>query len=205
VSHTPKKPPFNRNDVQILEKDTVWEGFFSLSRYRLRHRKFNGEMSAPMSRERLDKGHGAAAVAFDPIHQKIGLVEQFRVGALESPKGPWCLEVVAGMVEEGETPSDVILRELEEEAGITQATLTRITDYYSTPGGCSEIIHLFCAVCDLSNKEGIYGLATENEDIYFHVRDAQDVFAIMYTSRVNNAATLIALQWLQANHTTLTR
>lgn len=197
------KAAFGRSDVTVLEKKTVWEGFFSLSHYRLTHRKFNGDISAPFSRERLDKGSGAAAIVYDPVHHKIGLVEQFRVGALESPHGPWCLEVVAGMVEQGESPAEVIKRELEEEAGITQASLTHITDYYSTPGGCSEVIHLYCAVCDLTNKEGIYGLDSENEDIYFHVHDADSIFATMYKSRVNNAATLIALQWLQANHVSL--
>lgn len=202
---SPKKPALSRSDVNITRRERVWEGFFKLDNLKLKHALFNGGWSAEFTREILDKGHGAAAIVYDPAQDLIGLVEQFRVGALESEHGPWCLEVVAGMIEEGETPEDVIRRELIEEAGIEADSIHPITQYYSTPGGCSEVIHLFCALADLTNKEGVFGLEYENEDIYFHTLPANEVFATMYNSKVNNAASLIALQWLQINREKLTK
>lgn len=190
-------------DYKVVSAKTVWSGFFKLLDIAVKHKKFDGSWTQLLSREQLDKGCGAAAIVYDPDTNAIGLVEQFRIGACESTHGPWCLEVVAGMIEHQETPEQVIRRELYEEAGIEGATLIPITNYYSTPGGCTEKIHLFCAICSLNGKQGVYGLQEESEDIYFHVIDADTVFASMYTSRVNNAATLIALQWLKANRGTL--
>lgn len=200
-----KSPKFDKNDVEIITKAPLFKGFFTLLGYKVRHRLFAGGWSEPISRELLARGEAAAAIVYDPVHKLIGLVEQFRVGAIDAESSPWCLEVVAGIVENNESPEALMRRELEEEAGIDTAELIPISSYYSTPGGCSEKIHLFCAVCDLQGKEGIFGLPEEGEDIRFHVLPAAEVFEHMYTSRTNNAATLIGLQWLQANQESLHR
>ncbi len=184
-------------DVEVIEEKRVWDGFFKMYHLRLRHRKFDGSWTEEISRELFHRGHAAAAVIYDPNRHCIGLIEQFRVGAVDSKISPWCLEVVAGMVEAGEGIEELIRRELEEEAGIKQATLLHISDYYSTPGGCNEKIHLYCALADLGGAEGCFGLDAEHEDIYFHVFPADEVFANMMNGRTNNAATLIGLQWLQ--------
>jgi len=200
----PKTPPkYSNKDVEIKDETVVYDGFFKMRETRVRHRMFSGEWSNEFSREIFHRGEACAAVLYDPTHDLIGLVEQFRIGAMASEYGPWCLEVVAGMVEEGESPEQVMRRELMEEAGINEAKLIPITNYYSTPGGCSEKIHVFCALCDLSNAGGIYGLDEENEDIFLHIYPSDDVFAVMLESRMNNAATLIGLQWLQYNRSRL--
>jgi len=200
----PKTPPkYSNKDVEIKDETVVYDGFFKMRETRVRHRMFSGEWSNEFSREIFHRGEACAAVLYDPTHDLIGLVEQFRIGAMASEFGPWCLEVVAGMVEEGESPEQVMRRELMEEAGINEAKLIPITNYYSTPGGCSEKIHVFCALCDLSNAGGIYGLDEENEDIFLHIYPSDDVFAVMLESRMNNAATLIGLQWLQYNRSRL--
>ena len=190
---------FNRDDVELLSEERVYDGFFKMGEMRLKHRLFRGGWSNEISREIFYRGEASAAILYDPVLDEIGLIEQFRSGAINSEFGPWCLEGVAGMVEPGETPEQVIQREIKEEAGITDAELIPISAYYSTPGGCAEKIHLYCAICDLSNAEGIFGLEDENEDILLHTFKAEDVFAVMLNSRMNNAATLIGLQWLQFN------
>lgn len=198
-------PParFSHEDVETSSSETVYKGFFRMEEVRLKHRLFDGGWCNDISREILHRGDASAAILYDPKRDAIGLVEQFRAGALNSEFGPWCLEVVAGMVEVNETPEAVMRRELVEEAGIDTAELIHISSYFSTPGGCSEKIHLYCAVCDLSEAGGIHGLRDENEDILLHVLSAQEVFAVMLTSRMNNAATLIGLQWLQLNRPSL--
>lgn len=198
-----KSADYGLHDVEIEKQDTVFDGFFKMREYTIKHRLFSGEWSGSMTREIFGRGPAAAAVLYDPNQDAVGLVEQFRIGALSAELGPWCLEVVAGMVEEGENPEQLIRRELVEEAGIDSAELIPISRYYSTPGGCDEVIDLYCALCDLSNKAGIYGLDSENEDIRLHVLSAETVFTDMYNGRTNNAATLIGLQWLQLNRSEL--
>lgn len=191
------------DDVEVVERRNAFRGFFKLDVLKLKHKLFRGGWSGEIEREVFTKTEAAACVLYDPKRDLIGLIEQFRAGALESPYGPWCLEVVAGMIEPGETPEALITREIHEEAGLTPDKLHKITAYYSTPGACNELIHLYCAECDLDGVGGIHGLASENEDILFSVFPADEVFAAMLNSRMNNAATLLALQWLQYHRSSL--
>ena len=187
---------FNRADVELISSRAAFSGFFELTVQRLRHRLFKGGWSGEIEREVFTKTEAAAAVLYDPKHDLIALVEQFRAGVLDSEYGPWCLEVVAGMLEPNESPDELILREIKEEANLVPSKLHKITAYYSTPGACNEKIHLYCAECDLSAAGGVHGLDSENEDILLSVFDAQSVLDAMLNSRMNNAATLIGLQWL---------
>lgn len=198
-----KRSEFSAGDVEVLEEETLFQGFTRLVRTRLRHRLFNGGWSQPIERELFDRHDACAAVLYDPKRDLVGLVEQFRIGALKSEYGPWCLEVVAGLVDDGETPDNVIRREIGEEAGITEVDIRFITSYYSTPGGCNEKVHLYIGLCNLDQAGGVHGLSHENEDIRLHIVPAEEVFAAMLTSRLNNSAALIGLQWLQHNRARL--
>ena len=191
------KQNFARDDVEILEQKPLYSGFFKLLKVKLRHRLFNGGWSREFTRELFAKTEAASAVVYDPVLDQIGLVDQFRIGTLDSPHGPWTLESVAGMVEEGESPADMMLRELEEEAGLQAKRLLPITSFYPTPGSCNEYTHVYCAICDLAAAGGVFGVEGENEDILFKAYPASEVFDAMLQSRLNNAATLIGLLWLQ--------
>lgn len=196
-------PTLHRDDVELLEQTRVYQGFFALDKVRLRHRLFAGGWSAPVSREIFVRGPAVGVLLFDPHRDLIGLVEQFRLGALDDPSGPWCLEVVAGMIETGESPAAVAVRETFEETGLTIAALEPICRYIASPGGSTEAMHLFCACTDLEHAGGVFGLAEEGEDIRVHILPAAAVFDALYSGRFNNAATLISLQWLQLQHARL--
>ncbi len=99
------------NDVEVLEKTVCFEGFFRLERYRLRHRLFNGDWSQTVQRELFERGHAAAVLPYDPVTNEVVLIEQFRVGAMNAPGGPWLLEIVAGIIEDNEAAEDVVKRE----------------------------------------------------------------------------------------------
>lgn len=183
--------------VEVEGEETVYRGFFQLLKVKLRHRRFGGGWSRLFVRELFDKSEAASAVVYDPVLDRVGLVDQFRVGALKSAHGPWTLECVAGMVEEGEHPEAMMLRELEEEAGLQAKALLPVTAFYPTPGSCNEYIHVYCAICDLAGAGGVFGVEHENEDILFKTYPVEEVFNAMLHSRLNNAATLIGLLWLQ--------
>jgi ADP-ribose pyrophosphatase len=198
-----KKPEFTRADVEIIRSEELYKRFFRVEKVFLRHKLFNGGWGKEIGRELFVRGEAVAVVLYDPVRDTIGMVEQFRIGAINEPCGPWCYEVVAGMVEEGESPEEVGRRELLEEANVTPYSMEYICNYLSSPGGSDEKLHLYCALCDLSNAGGVYGLPEEGEDIRVHVFAAEEVFAELLNGRFNNAAALICLQWLQLNRTRL--
>ncbi len=189
---------FTTEDVEIIQRETLYQGFFRAEKITLKHKLFRGGWTTPMSREIFVRGEAVGVLLYDPVNDLVGLVEQFRVGAL-SEANPWCMEVVAGMVEAGETPEGVAYRELEEESGIKPYALEYLCHYYPSPGGSDEKMHLYCALADLSGAAGIYGLPEEHEDIRFHSLPAEEVLAQMLQGKFNNAAVLICLLWLQIN------
>lgn len=195
------RPQFGLDDVEILERKTLFQGFFRFEELKYRHRLYEGGWSETISREVLHRGEAIGAVLYDPLHDLIGLVEQIRPGAFTDPNGPWCLEVVAGMVDPGEDDLDaVVLREMREETGLVPQSIEYICHYMASPGGCTEKLHVYCALADLSDRHGgVSGLDAEGEDIRLLVMPAEAVFAELYSGRFNNAATMISLQWLQAN------
>lgn len=198
-----KKPEFSRGDVEIVRREDLYKRFFRVEKILLRHKLFNGGWGKEIGRELFVRGEAVAVVLYDPVRDLIGMVEQFRVGALDEPNGPWCYEVVAGILEEGESPEEVALRELKEEANVEPYKLEYICNYLSSPGGTNEKLHLYCGLCDLSHAGGIYGLPEEGEDIRVHVFAAEEVFAELLNGAFNNAAALICLQWLQINRSRL--
>ena len=121
----PEKLPvtFAKNDVEIIARETLYSGFFSMDLYRFRHRLFNGEMSGEIRREIFERGHAAVLLPFDPVRDEVVLVEQIRIAAYDVSESPWLLEMVAGMIEEGETVEDVARREALEEAGLVDDAL----------------------------------------------------------------------------------
>jgi ADP-ribose pyrophosphatase len=182
------------HQVDIVEQQVVYQGFFRMERMRLRHTLFAGGWSAVMVRELLQRGHAVAVLPYDPVRDQVVLVEQFRVGALET--GAWLLEIVAGMIEEGEDPQDVARREALEEAACILHDLIPLYEYYVSPGGTSERIMLFCARVDASQLGGVHGLAAENEDIRVHVMDFNAALALLDSGKIYSATPIIALQWL---------
>jgi ADP-ribose pyrophosphatase len=197
------KPEFKRDDVEIIRREELYKRFFRVEKVFLRHRLFEGGWSNEIGRELFVRGEAVAVVLYDPVRDLIGMVEQFRIGALDEPNGPWCYEVVAGMLEEGESPEEVARRELIEESNVTPYAMEYICNYLSSPGGSDEKLHLYCGLCDLSQAGGVFGLPEEGEDIRVHVFAADDVFAELLNGAFNNAAALICLQWLQINRNRL--
>jgi ADP-ribose pyrophosphatase len=190
---------------EVLDKSICYSGFFRMEKYRLRHELFSGPWSPEIVRECLERGHAVAVLPYDPDHDRIVLLEQFRVGALEFPGGPWLLEIVAGIIDHpGETTEDVARRETTEEAGCELLDLIPICHYLVSPGGTSESITLFCGRVDASTvTPGVRGVACEHEDIGVHVVSRAEALDLLHSGRINSAAPIIALQWLELNRTKL--
>lgn len=189
---------FNHEDYQIIEKSTVRKGFLSIYKYRLKHRLFAGGWSPEFEREVMDRGHAVMVIPYDIARDQLVVLEQFRIGALQQDESPWLLEFVAGMIDKPEESAEVVaMRELDEEAGLQTEKLHYALTYLSTPGGCTEKISIYIAEVDSSKAAKHGGLETENEDINVHVLPRADVMELLEQGKINNAASVIGLQWLQ--------
>ncbi|MGY8957111.1 MAG: NUDIX domain-containing protein [Alphaproteobacteria bacterium] len=185
--------------VDILERVTAFQGYFRVDRYRLRHETFDGGMSAEITREIFERGHAAAALPYDPVRDEVVLLEQFRVGAHAAGREPWMIEIVAGIIEDGETPESLVQREMLEEAGLTTLELEPMATILTSPGGASETVHFFCARIDSSDAGGLFGLDHEGEDIRAFVVPGDDVADLLTSGQVENGPAVLALQWFLLN------
>ncbi|MGH6948992.1 MAG: ADP-ribose diphosphatase [Kiloniellales bacterium] len=185
--------------VEIIAKEAAFRGYFRVDRYRLRHRLFAGGWSGEMTREVFERGHAAAVLPYDPKIDAVVLIEQFRIGAFAAGLDPWLIEIVAGIIEEGESPLEVARREALEEAGCPLGRVEEIGRVLLSPGAVSETLALFCAEVDSAGLGGIHGLDDENEDIRAFVAPLDVALERLAKGAIANASTVIALQWLALN------
>jgi nudix-type nucleoside diphosphatase (YffH/AdpP family) len=183
--------------VQTAEEVTH-EGFFLTRRYALRHPRFDGGQSPEVSREVFVATDAALVLPYDPVRDRVLLVEQFRMGPYgRGDPHPWMLEPVAGRVDGGESPEACARRECREEAGLSLRGLERISSHYCTPGYSTEFFHLFLGLCDLPEvTQGRGGLETENEDIRTHVIGFDRAMGLIGSGEANNGPLVLCLLWL---------
>ncbi len=195
-------------DVELIGKKKSFKGYFEIISYELKHRLFRGGWGEKIKREVFERGHAASALLYDPERDQIVLIEQFRVGAYaaldtewydKENMSPWLIEVVAGIIEEGESPEAVIRRECIEEAGCEITDIIPICQYLVTPGGSSEIMFSFCGRVSSSGISGIYGMPNEGEDIRAFALNSAEAFEMLETAKIHNSMTIIPLQWFQKN------
>jgi len=195
----------SRGDATILGHEILWQGYFRMDRYRVSHRLFAGGWGEPVIREVFERGHAAALLPYDPVRDTVVLIEQFRIGALAAGANPWLIEIVAGIIEEGETPEDVVRREVVEEAGCPVDRIVPIMDVFTTPGGSSERIALFCGRVDGTGAGGIHGVADEGEDIRAFVQPLDAALTRIDRGEITNLIAVAALQWLALHRDRLRR
>ena len=188
---------FSGAAARVLQSEAAFSGHFSVRRLTLQHRLFAGGWSEPLVREVFERGDAVAVLPYEPETDCVILIEQFRPGALRDAHSPWMLEVIAGVVEAGETDAQVAHREAAEEAACELAELLPIASYYPSAGACSEHVRLFCGRVTAADAGAVHGARDEGEDILVHRIPRAEALALLAADRVPNGHTLIALQWLQ--------
>jgi ADP-ribose pyrophosphatase len=191
--------------VEILERRSAHQGFFSLDVVRLRHTLFAGGWSEPLTREVFTQRRAVAVLPYDPEGDRVVLVEQFRSGPLDVLAEPWLIEAPAGLVEPGESLEDVARRELREECGLGAGRLERAVSFFSTPGASSEKVTLFVAELLDEPKGGVHGLEDEAEDIFNHIVPAETAFGWVREGRVTGMTGVLGLLWLELHRDRLRR
>jgi len=195
-------PKFGLDDVEIISEVDAYKGFYTLKNYQLRHRLFAGGWGKPVQREVVWRIPAVAVLLYDAAADAVVMIEQFRVGAMQHEQGPWQLEMVAGLIDTDEAPEQVAARECQEEAGVQVAPeqMHKVCEYLVSPGGSNETLTIYCAPVDASKVGGIHGLPTEGEDIRVLSISREQAWQWLQNGEITNAATIIAVQWLQMNY-----
>lgn len=209
---TNEKSVTRPNAVHIDQRIRVADGYIKVDEVTMRHGLYDGGMSPPLKREIINRGHAVAVMPYDPVRDEVVMVEQFRVAAWQafgeataqvraeaSPGGAWLLECIAGIVEDGENPEEVAIRESFEEAGCVVDNLIHARSFLTSPGCLTESVSFYGARTDASNAGGIHGLASEGEDIRVVRMTLEEALRMLDDGEINNAFTLIALEWLKSH------
>lgn len=201
------QPSFGFSDVNVQQKSNRYDGFFTLDGYQVSHPLYQGGQSNMVSRELLERGDAVVVLPYDCKTNEVVLIEQFRIGAYgaherdklanKTPQSPWLIECIAGMVDKNRSAIEVVHAEAKEEAGIVLTQVQSVMNLFSSPGGMSERVEYFVALTDSTKAKGIHGLDSESEDIRVLRVPFDKACAWIDEGKINNASTVIALQWLQ--------
>ncbi len=183
--------------VELVARESLYEGFFRAERVTLRHELFQGGMGPELCREVMYKRAAAGVLPYDPRTDRLLLIEQFRIGAWAAGHEGWLLEIIAGYVEPGEDVEAMVHREAMEEAGIELDRLEPVTRLFLSPASCNEEFDLFLAQADLQHAGGIHGLVSEGENIRVVVLSFDEAMQAALSGKIANAPALLALQALQ--------
>ena len=117
------------------------------------------------------------------------LVRQFRYAVHEET-----LEVCAGLIEKDEDPAQAAEREMQEELNVRAGKLTRIGEFYASPGFCTEMFTLFLAE-DLTESS----LPQDDDENVSVVEIAfDDIPKVIREGKIRDSKTFAALSWLLA-------
>jgi len=177
---------------------TVYNGFFSVKEYDLSFTKFDGSKSDIVTRSALISFDAVIVLPYDPIHDRVLLVEQFRAGPFaRQDEDPWCLEPIAGLIDHGETPEEAGLREAHEEAGLTLSRLELVARSYPSPGISTEFFHQYIGITSLPETTSLVsGLASEAEDIRSHIFCFSDFLKMIDAGQITVGPAILLGLWL---------
>jgi ADP-ribose pyrophosphatase len=126
------------------------------------------------------------SVAALPVHDdgRIVLVRQYRY-----PVDAHVWELPAGRLDPDEPPAEGAGRELEEEVGLRAGSMEPLLVFWTTPGFCDEVMHLFRA----TDMEPVPPRPDEDERIETGTFTLEDARAMMTRGEIREGKTVVAL------------
>jgi len=188
--------------IEVQRIESGYDGFFRIDLIDFKHTLYQGGWTQTIQRELFGRGEAAIVLLYDPVSRVVVLVEQCRAGALQHAlksgenEQAWLLEPVAGMIDSGETPEDAARREALEEAGTRLESLEYVCQFYPSPGGSDEVLHLFASEIDADLLPTYAGLDEDHEDIKIVQLPYEEAERRLQQGQFNVGSTIIALQWL---------
>lgn len=166
----------------ILKRDIKFLGYYKLEELTIKQKQNN-----IIKREFLTNKDGVAAIVYNTEIDKYIFVSQWRPCSERN-----MVEIVAGSIEDGETPNEAIKKEILEEVGYKVDKIKKINSFYVSPGTVQEKVHLFfVAVSEKLNDGG--GKKEEQEELDVIYYDYDEVINMIFL----DAKTIIAQNWLK--------
>ncbi|HYF79838.1 MAG TPA: NUDIX hydrolase [Symbiobacteriaceae bacterium] len=128
--------------------------------------------------------HPGAVVVVAVENNELLFVRQYR-----HPAGQSLLELVAGTREPGEALEVTAGRELQEEAGYKAGRITKLGEFFSAPGFCSELLHLYLA--EELTPSRLPG--DEDEEIEVERYGLQEALRMATAGEIRDAKTLVGV------------
>lgn len=188
--------PLPNETVELVDHVVAFQGYFRVGRYFFRHGLYQGGQSRILQREVFERGHAAAVLPYDPRRDEVVLIRQFRAGSYVAGRHSWTWEIVAGIIEDGESAEALVRREAVEEAALEIRDVIPMHDVILSPGACSETCTIFLGHADTTNAGGVFGLESEGENILVKVLPFAEMRTMLEHGEIDNAIAVIALQWL---------
>ena len=184
-------------DVTVTERADPLGRFFKLQGFDVSHRRFDEGHQGPLPREVFVGIDAVLVLPYDPVRDRVVLVEQVRMGALErGDPNPWMLEPVAGMIDAFEMPEQAALRETREEAGL-DVTLRHVSSFYPSPGNATDYFYCYIGLCDIPDVDRYAGgLETEQEDLRLHVLALDDALTHVQSGEIAAGPGIMLIYWL---------
>ncbi len=179
-------------DAEIVHIETAFKGWgcYLIATIRLADGR-------TYKREIEDHGAAIGVLAYDPTRKVAMLVRQLRAPALYVDKRQYTLEIIAGLIEEGD-PQGAARREAMEETGLRLGTLEDVATVWTMPGISTERMSLYLASyreADRTGKGG--GLAAENEAIPVIEMPLAEVARLADSGELDDMKTLALVQTLR--------
>ena len=184
---------------KIINKKNIHKGFFEMNEVTLKYKKIDGSWTNNIKRELFGGAQVSAVLPYDPIKKEIVLIQQFRPGTISKNFNNFLYEIVAGIIDKGESPETTAKRECIEETGCKIKSILPIQGYFPAPGSSESYYHLFLGEVEAFEGSRTMGLENENEDILVKCYNFDKVKEMLQNKEIVNGITLIALQWFFLN------
>lgn len=181
--------------IQILQKELLSNNKYPLKNITFQKPDLDGNMHE--QKHEVYFRPDAVSILLADKNEKVFLfTRQFRLPTyLNGNEYGYLLETCAGLIEDGETPEQAALREVQEETGYELSDLIKICAVYSSAGGITEYIHLFIAEFDnAAPHEPGGGAPGEGEDIEVIKMPFDEALEKLKTGAFKDAKTIILLQ-----------
>ena len=210
--NTPRNNDFRQNNtwkdgenIRTFETRRPYKNNFSVVEHDISVPRFNGEHSERMTRAAFISGDAVSVLPYDPVRDRVMLIEQFRFGPhVRGDNRPWKLEAIAGRIDAGESPEETAKREAVEETGLTLRKLIPAFKGYPAPGAVDEYMYSFIGLADLPDGiTGVSGLESEDEDIQSHLFDFAEAMALLEKGLIDTGPLISSLLWLALHRDTI--
>lgn len=174
----------------------VADGFLKVKRYQFVADMHSGGVQV-IEREVMERGHAVGVLGYDPIRDEVVLVSEFRPGCFVAGDKPYTDNIVAGAIDDDESPCDAAVREMKEEAGLELRDPILVhPGAYVSSGGTSEKVALVVGIVDTSQAGGVHGNSEESEDILTVVLSRREFLRRARRAEITDLKTLVAAYWL---------